>query len=165
MDELLREMKISRQSAYDTFGGKRELFMSALSSYIAAASDRIKSVLTHPDRKPIDRIHDFLDYLTTRTTSASDHGCMMINTLVELGPSDAEIRALISRVLEGFETLLTRQLTLARDDGDLPGPLKPRAIARLIVITFQGALVNSKSDRSDFNRDAIDVVRSILKPV
>ena len=46
MDDLLKGMGINRQSAYDTFGGKRELFLAALNAYIAKRSGEIVGVMT-----------------------------------------------------------------------------------------------------------------------
>ncbi len=162
MDHLLRQMGVSRQSAYDTFGGKRELFMAALRSYAGKVTAEIGAVLGDAGAPPLARVRRFLDGVVERSTCNDGRGCMMTNALVELGPHDAEVRAFASEVLGRLEGAIEKLLAQARREGDLDRSHSPRALARLIVVAFEGALVMSKSDRSGNTREAIGVIKGLL---
>jgi len=47
-DELMRVMAVGRQSMYDTFGDKRELFLRALETYVTESVHSIKAELEKP---------------------------------------------------------------------------------------------------------------------
>ena len=47
-DELMRVMAIGRQSMYDTFGDKRELFLRALETYVTESVQSINAELEKP---------------------------------------------------------------------------------------------------------------------
>ncbi|UUZ82043.1 TetR/AcrR family transcriptional regulator [Paenibacillus sp. P26] len=48
LQELLAKLGIARQSLYDTYGTKRELFLSALKSYIKQKTDDVIALLEAP---------------------------------------------------------------------------------------------------------------------
>src|SRR5260370_9029541 len=47
-DELMRVMDVGRQSMYDTFGDKRELFLKALEMYVTESVSSINIELEKP---------------------------------------------------------------------------------------------------------------------
>ena len=47
-DELMRVMGVGRQSMYDTFGDKRELFLRALEMYVMESVQSINAELENP---------------------------------------------------------------------------------------------------------------------
>lgn len=49
MRDLVRAMEISPQSIYDTFGGKRVLFLKSLERYERQASEKVKTILEQDD--------------------------------------------------------------------------------------------------------------------
>src|SRR6202000_3055354 len=67
MDRLLKQMGINRQSAYDTFGGKRELFLAALTGYMDRRAREILAVITSAPT-PLTGIKTFLKNLADRTS-------------------------------------------------------------------------------------------------
>lgn len=164
MDQLLQHMQISRQSAYNTFGGKKALYLSTLKAYVLALSTELVKTLKNPAVSELGRILNFLDLIVARTASGSDRGCMLTNAIVELAPTHAEIRQLAGETLEGLENALSAALAAARESHEWKGRIKPREMARLIILVFQGAFVLSKSDRAATVTDGIGVLKTLLKP-
>ena len=86
-DELMRAMKISRQSMYDTFGDKRQLYLEAFRRYVA---DSINEQIGYLEKSssPLAGIEKML--LAFATTAERDGivGCMGVNAICEFGRSD-----------------------------------------------------------------------------
>ena len=63
LTELLRGMGIARQSLYDTFGSKRQLFIKTIEHYrdTLALADKCKDELSVVRKRHIDRITEMKD--------------------------------------------------------------------------------------------------------
>ena len=81
MHDLIDGMKISRQSLYDTFGNKQDLFEQCLDSYQKEAIKTNCTILDgNKNTKAI--IQDFFDFLIESIiTDTDDKSCFIINTL------------------------------------------------------------------------------------
>lgn len=159
--DLLAEMGINRQSAYDTFGDKRQLFLAALEGYVARVGAEMTRVLTDGP-SPVGRVRLFLRTLAERAPRLADRGCLMTNTVVELAPHDPQVRTFVSAALGGLESVLTSTLTEAVRAGELPTTTNPRRTARLLLTVMQGALVLSKTTLADTVREALDAAEDLL---
>src|ERR1700692_14530 len=93
-DMLLRAMGIGRQSLYDTFGDKRQLYLEALQHYIAdSVSEQIRALNTAPTA--IAGIEAALEVLVAKAVAEPGLGCMGVGATCEFGRSDKEISTLI----------------------------------------------------------------------
>ncbi len=167
MAELLDEMEINRQSLYDTFGDKRALFLAVLTKYMDRVGADIQTALA-TGKAPIARIRNFLRMLSERLTSNGGHGCLLTNTMVELGPHDETIRQLVADRWLTLENALTQLLQQAIDTGSVKRSSNPRQVARLLLAIMQGAIVLAKAGMKDAVRDALkssEKMLSDLKPV
>src|SRR6202521_6037369 len=74
-DELMRAMKISRQSMYDTFGHKRQLYLEAFRRYVA---DSIDEQIGHLEKSssPLAGIEKMLLAFATRAEREGSVGWM-----------------------------------------------------------------------------------------
>ncbi|MGN6368481.1 MAG: TetR/AcrR family transcriptional regulator [Phycisphaerae bacterium] len=163
MEELVGAMGIGRQSVYDTFGGKRELFLAALRAYIEKRAGDISAGIMGA-RTPLEGVKGFLKRLRERTSCGSDRGCLITNSIVELAPHDEEVRKITSDLLRRLEGVLTERLTMAVKGGELAGRPAPRQLARLIVVVLEGSLVMSKTELAGVTGDAIASVEMMLRP-
>lgn len=86
---------LNRSSLYQAFGSKRELFDAALERYVRENVDPVLAAMESPTAGR----RDLLDYLATLSaTFRSDpelavRGCLVVNTMAELGARDASARA------------------------------------------------------------------------
>ncbi len=161
MAELLDEMAINRQSLYDTFGDKRALFLAVLTKYMDRVATDIQTTLA-TGKTPIARIRNFLKLLSERLTSNGGHGCLLTNTMVELGPHDEIIRQLVAGLWLKFENALTTLLQQAIDDRSIKQSTNPRQVARLLLAVMQGAIVLAKAGMNDAVRDALKSAEKML---
>jgi TetR/AcrR family transcriptional regulator, transcriptional repressor for nem operon len=161
MERLLEQMGVGRQSAYDTFGGKRDIFVKALEAYVAKVNAALTGLLLG-DGPPLGRLKEFLRWLGDLTGGGSERGCLITNTIVEVAPHDAEVRRIVSTAMEQLEGLIARVLKEAMAAGEIEPRRDAKRLARMVVVTFEGSLVLAKTDRASVVRDALAVVEDVV---
>jgi TetR/AcrR family transcriptional regulator, transcriptional repressor for nem operon len=153
LTELLGEMGIARQSLYDTFGNKRQLFIRTIEHY---RNTRLAPALALLEREgsPTQNVKDLVRFFEQLALDKRARGCLVANSLVEVGSKDPEIRDLLAETLGLLEKGVMKALTRARHAGELPADRPPRAIARaltnaLIGMAVTGRLAQSRSAVED----------------
>jgi TetR/AcrR family transcriptional repressor of nem operon len=94
MTDLLTEMGVARQSAYNTFGGKHDLFLAALERYGATRMAGLVSPLDDPEAG-LDEVRTVLTWWGTSGTLAGRTGCLLVNTLAEFGSGNPEVAEIV----------------------------------------------------------------------
>ena len=139
MDDLHREMQLSRSSFYLAFGSKHDLFLRCVDRYTAkvgaALQAHVKENTTALTR--VDRL------LRTVLAVTGPQGCFLGNTSLELGARDATVRKHVAAGLAAVEDIFARVLRDGVDAGELDA--KPAAAARLLTSNLQGILVMAKA--------------------
>ena len=143
LSELLRGMGIARQSLYDTFGSKRGLFIRAIQHY---RDTRLSSALAllERERSPTRNVKDVVRFFERLALDKRARGCLVANSLVELGSGDAELHALLRDTLGLLEAGLERALRRAQRAGELSRRRSPRALARALTNALVGMAVTGK---------------------
>jgi TetR/AcrR family transcriptional repressor of nem operon len=147
LTELLKEMGIARQSLYDTFGNKRQLFIKAIEHY---RDTRLAGALAllERDGSPTQNVKDLVRFFEQLAVDKRARGCLVANSLVEIGSGDAEIRELLSQILGLLEKSIEKALARARRAGELPAGRSPRALARALTNALIGMAVTGKLGQS-----------------
>jgi len=165
LNNLLEAMEIQRSSFYNSFGDKRQVFIMALKRYMTWVNDDwIVKVLDESEDglSAIETI--FVTYVGVFEKDKQCKGCLMVNTMVELAPHDAEIAALVSDELQKIEDAFYRALTRAREADLIPDRLDLRSTASFLVNNLSGlrVLARQTSDRKSFE-SVVDIAMSVLK--
>jgi AcrR family transcriptional regulator len=103
LDTLLEATGLARQSLYNAFGGKRELFMRAFLSDAAEAVEAVESI-RHGADSPITRIRSQLVKVAVEHGSAEAAPSLFTKAAVELSARDPEVA---STVAAAFDTMRT----------------------------------------------------------
>ena len=143
MTELLNGMGIARQSLYDTFGNKRQLFIRTIEHY---RNTRLAGALAllERDGSPTQNVKDLVRFFEQLALDKRARGCLVANSLVEIGPHDEEIRELLAQTLGLLEKSIVKALRRAQRLGELPAERSPRAIARALTNALIGMAVTGK---------------------
>lgn len=146
MEDLLAAMKINRGSLYDTFGGKRELFLKAMDRYCSGGGIGSGiSILKQPG-PALPLIHRFIDHmLEFGLSDPLRRGCMITNTVMELAPHEKDIAGKVAGRLQMAEGAFFELLARAKREGELAKDKDPRALARVLVTMMQGTIVMIKA--------------------
>ena len=160
--DLTQELGVSRQSLYDTYGDKQTLFHAALKCYLGRAIDFMRRQLADP--APVRKVLTALfDGLIAGQCSKGSPGCLMVNSMVELTPHDAEIRALAQAHAREVEGLFASRLSAAQRKGEISKAKDPVALARFLYHTLLGLSVASRAlGERDTLRDSVRLALQVL---
>lgn len=171
MEQLTRAMGISRQSLYDTFGDKHQLFLAAMDAYCAMLEDAMLAPLKTPDAG-LQALHDaamgIVDFLLQ---FPKRRACLMANTTLELAPHDAVVAVKVQQHIANMEDAFRNALDnavargeIAQETDDVP------ALARYLVGLTHGLMVLAKSGSSretltGMVRTGAAALRPVMQPV
>lgn len=137
--DLEKGTKLARGSIYKAFGDKHQFFVKALSRYLVSLDRQLSRTL-----KGALPVKEALLASVQRTRSArlaGTHGCLALNTDIEFGNTDEDIRLLLDGHHGHTLKLLTKRLELAQSTGELLPDFCPHEIAELFLIWQMGLLV------------------------
>ena len=144
---LVNAMGIGRQSLYDTFGDKWQLYRSAVRRYgmgeCAAHFEALRSGV---------RAIDGIDAMLRRVVKTAHQPCLGIGSICEFGDSRAdlaEVRAPSSAILRAA---IAGRVRDAQQDGDVAANLDAEAISEFLIANIAGLRV---AGRGGANRAAL----------
>jgi AcrR family transcriptional regulator len=147
LDDLLSAMKIGRQSMYDTFGDKKQLYLAALAHYADTGSRVLRQRLA-AGPSALDAIGAFLQEVARSDAGQRERGCLAVNAVAEFGKADPDIYALTDRTQQLTERIFAEALARARDAGELAGGVDLAAAAHFIHTAIRGMRISAKAGAS-----------------
>jgi TetR/AcrR family transcriptional repressor of nem operon len=162
MQDLVDNLGVNRQSLYDTFGGKHELFEAALERYRDLQSFPIRRALEQ-DGPVGEVLRGLFDGLITALIESDGKGCLMVNSTTELASQDEAVFGTCSANARQLEAAFTGLMVRAQQSGELPTDQSPVKLARFLLSTMNGLSVTAKAtrDRKVLN-DVVEVALSAL---
>lgn len=141
VDEVVRQSGVAKYGVYGTFGSKRELFKKALKQYTSDRHRDVQSPIRQPDASLPEIRQFFEESVNLMTREGARRGCLMVNTGVEIGLRDAEIRDIVTNFFQGTEETMERCLTHAVERGQIENPSNISALAIYLVTEFRTLLM------------------------
>jgi TetR/AcrR family transcriptional repressor of nem operon len=145
VDEVVRQSGVAKYGIYGTFGPKHELFKKALEQY---ALDRHRDI-QRPIRKPGASLPEirrfFKDAVKLMTQDDSRRGCLIVNTGVELGLRDTEIRDFVTNFFQETQEVMGHCLSNAVERGQIEPLSNVPALATYLVTEYRTALMLASS--------------------
>ena len=112
------------------------------------------------DTPPIARLQAWLAQVVAGCSGAEGGpGCLAVNTMVELAPSDAAVRDRLARHWKVVERMLAQTLSEGQSKGEIRKDVSARDLARLVVKFMGGIAVFSRQGSS------ADVTQTIIQLV
>jgi TetR/AcrR family transcriptional repressor of nem operon len=139
--DLTRITGLNKASLYRVFGDKHQLFKSALKNYSEMEFREVRAVLSET-ATPLQNIRAVVNKITA--DFAHEKGCMMINSLVELGPHDEEIAQMLQGFSEQRIAALTGMIDMAQASGEIRSELDSASLARSLMIALAGSAAMAK---------------------
>ncbi|TDD32038.1 TetR/AcrR family transcriptional regulator [Nonomuraea terrae] len=154
--DLCAATGLGRSSIYNTFVGKRELFLKSLRRYTEQRNARLAEVM-EGDLPIREKVRTVL-WWAVDSDPADPPGCLVVNTAVELGPRDSEIAELVRRDGERRVEIMRAALERARARGELGPDKDPLALARFVSAAVGGLRVSA---RGGADRAALESIANI----
>lgn len=138
MEDLSRATGLGRQSIYNTFGGKRELFLRALSQSTSGHVQRLTEQLTASTDTPLDRIKAHLDALAHTFSSEGPLDSLFTKATVELADQDPVVAEAARDAYRHLESKYAECIRLAQAAGQVSGTLDAGTLASYFVAVTRG---------------------------
>lgn len=146
MQDLMDATGLKKGSLYQSFGDKKQLFMDALQRYADRNYHKFKDYMRDA-ASPGAALEGFLteEFVGFALENTTRQGCFVVNSTVELGPHDDDVRALVHRQNERMEALFTETLQKAQDEGAIRKDIPAEDLAVEMNVMLYGLMADSKS--------------------
>jgi len=163
IQDLVDQLGVNRQSLYDTFGGKDELFRTVLERYRHLRGLPMRRCLERDG--PIgDVLREFFEVVVGYLMKNDGKGCLMANTTTELATHDEEIFKMCSANARELEAAFTGLMARAQEKEEIDKDRSPLQLARFLVNTLNGLAVTAKATRCRKTlNDIVEVTLSTLQ--
>ena len=118
IQELVEATGVQRQSLYDTFGSKHEMFLQSLMRYQALEGHQLSEIMKKHPKGGLPLIRAIFESRASQTV-CDPRGCLATNCAVELGSSDEAVAERIRIGRDGLEEVFKRCLVQANDAHEL----------------------------------------------
>ena len=143
-DDLRQAMGIGRQSLYDSFGGKRPLYLEVLQWYntesVIAQISRMRAAVS-----PLAGIRELLLAFANDTIEKRKLGCMGVAAICTFGTIDPNVSAISDASGVVLQSALEEVLRKAKQVGEARSSLDERAAAYFLQSTMVGMKVTAKA--------------------
>lgn len=150
LDTLMREMRISKQSLYDTFGDKRTIYFRAMSHYRKRTNAALRDLFER--EKSVKKGFAKLFQSMIRETKAQhERGCLLMNANLSRRVDDVELKKFLRANQREVEGIFKAAFAQAKDRGEIGRDKDAAAMAKFFVATIQGmrALARLNHDRAE----------------
>ncbi len=144
VQNLVDHLGINRASIYDTFGGKNELYETALQSYRAENLAFLKDHLAKFDSAKKSLTFLFKTAIRAAVKDEDRKGCFVINCTTEYLPKH---RHIISELVDNknvFQNLIIDTLKRGKDRGEFSTDLDVKTTAAYLFSLFSGLQITAK---------------------
>jgi len=144
VQNLVDYLGINRASIYDTFGGKNELYETALQSYRAENLVFLKDQLAKCDSAKKSLRFLFQTAIGTAIKDKDRKGCFVINCTSEYLPKHRHIISELVDSKNDFQSLIIETLQRGKDRGEFAADLEVKAFAAYLFSLFNGLQITAK---------------------
>lgn len=141
--DLCAATGLGRSSIYNTFTSKRALFDRALRRYVDRFTATQLEVITDETLPIRERVRRIL-WTAVEPDPDVPAGCFVINTIVELGPTDPEVIDLLDRDHEAKLEALTAAIQAAQAAGELDAAQDAAGLATYVFTVLGGLRVAAR---------------------
>ena len=137
MADLVEAMGIGRQSLYDTFGGKRALYLRALRLYAEEAAQPLLEAL-RGEAEPVERLRTLLEHWERIQTCPDCKGCLLSNALAQFDRGDPDVAALAGEHQRRLTRALEDVVAEGQRKGQIASAAAPGDLAALLASIAHG---------------------------
>ena len=146
-DDLRLAMGIGRQSFYDTFKGKREIYLEALRKY---NSDRVLGYfeIFRKPGSPLKALEGMLTSISVESSKDRALSCLGVSSVCEFGSSDAEVCSINGAAASSLQSALEKLILEAKNKKEVRSSLDSKAAARYLLSVTTGIRVSARAGAS-----------------
>lgn len=154
LDDLMAAMNVGRQSIYDTFGDKRQLYLAALKKYGDDSLNQILGLLEGA-ASPLIGISAVLLDFARHPRRLGTSSCLGVSSVCEFGRSDEDVAAINDEAGRLLEKAFERSVEAAIAKGEVDESVNARDAARFLSVTLTGLKVSADAGTSTQQLQAV----------
>jgi TetR/AcrR family transcriptional repressor of nem operon len=160
--DLVEATGVARQSLYNTFGDKHELYLQALARY-----DRDVDALLAPllaDGAGLDAIRGYVEHALETQRRARCTGCLIARSALEVGDRDKAVRTVVETAARRVRAALESAVESARERGEIASTRAPAELANYLFGVLNGlAALIATGASTDEVRRVVDLTLDSLR--
>lgn len=144
--DLMDAMKLSKSSLYQSFGSKRELFLTCLERYCQKSIGRQRQQLTSsaPGKQYLMTL--FKGIINQGKQAGMPRGCLLVNTACEFGDIDKELSTFVESKLNMTREMFQREIENAQRNGEISVDKDAQSLAHFLLMSSIGLRTMSNFD-------------------
>lgn len=148
IEDISASSGVGNGSIYSAYGNKLGLFLAVFSRYCNGRVELVDSVITAHTGSFESAVANYLDEIVGDCTSHSDlRGCLMLNSLAELGARFPEVVRIGRTSTSAMEKIVARRVSTAVETGEMSlTDHEIEALSAHIVLVSQGLIQLSRLD-------------------
>jgi len=163
LQNLLRAMKLSKSSFYQTFESKHSLFLACIEYYRNGVLELLRGALTKEGLAKSNIEAVFLEIVEEARNPDRRIGCLVMNTASEVGQRDAVVAEAIDESIKKFEALFLAAVKQGQEDGSVSADKDARALAQFLTTALAGLKNMVKAGKSpQYIKKTVQVAISAL---
>jgi TetR/AcrR family transcriptional regulator, transcriptional repressor for nem operon len=147
---LVDGMKIGRQSLYDTFGDKWQLYLAALRRYCRTET-RAHVITLKGESKAFDGIRAAVE----RVVREARQGCLGVNSICEFGGKQPEVSEIHVAAERSLRPAFLERIREAQLVGDISPDLEPDSVMDFLSASFAGIRIAARGGASEERLQAL----------
>ena len=140
---LVQAMGIGRQSLYDTFGDKWQLYRSSLHRHVVAEA-KSHAVALRSEPRAIDGIRAMLN----RVIADAQESCLGVNSICEFGRTETELAEIHDAAGRVIRSAISKRVREAQTAGDVASDLDPMEVAAFLISNLAGVRIAARGGAS-----------------
>ena len=144
---LVNAMGIGRQSLYDTFGDKWQLYRSAVRRYAMG-----ECALHFKALRSGERAIEGIEAMLRRVVKTAYQPCLGVGSICEFGVSRPDLAEVNTPLAKTLRDAIAARVRDSQRDGDVASKLDPEAVSEFLIANITGIRV---AGRGGANRAAL----------
>lgn len=154
MSQLLDATRLKPGSLYGAFHSKEELFLAALDHYGQKSVEKVREDLFSRS-SPMEGLRAWIGRIAREASGEGRHGCLLVNTAVELSDRNPAIRARVDFHLGEIRQLVASRLEDAIRAGEISAEKDPGELADFLLCAIWGLRVLGETRPSEKKVNAV----------
>ncbi|MBF6328843.1 TetR/AcrR family transcriptional regulator [Nocardia transvalensis] len=151
--DLCAATGLGRSSIYNTFASKHDLFQRALRRYMESKNAGTFAILDGPGTAK-DKVRTLLRQVI-ESPDSDPLGCLVVNSIVELGPRDTEVADVLRADLDRRLSALSATIAAGQRAGEIEKGRKATDLAHFVISTISGMRVAARGGADRKTLEAI----------
>lgn len=142
-DDLRLAMGIGRQSFYDTFKSKHDVFIEILNQYNADRETKLFSIIGK-NHSPVETLQAILTDIASEDPDIRALGCMGVTSVCQFGTSDKQVSNETQRAGAVWKKTFENLLTQAKRAGEIRKSIDENTTALYLQAILAGMRVSAR---------------------